>query len=225
VTEPGARDWWLVFEPVHAVVYFDDGCRDSMADIGMRGFWMGYFAGRAAPLGPIGPDVVAAMFFTFHPDMVRRALPDAWRLAGPVEGLWHGCTCLREYRGGGHVAALTASGLDGAEALVLFAASEGLPPGLLRPARGWSEGEWAAAGDRLRTRGLVDAAGISPEGARLRHSVGAMTDHQAGPPLAALDDGQRRELLDAVGPVTAAVHASGVIPYPNPMGLPAPMGR
>ena len=57
---PTPRDWWLRFEPVHAVVYFDEGCRTSMADLGLPGFWMGYFAGRAAPLGAVGPDPVAA---------------------------------------------------------------------------------------------------------------------------------------------------------------------
>ncbi len=193
---PAPRDWWLAFEPVHAVVYFDDGCRADLADLGLRGFWTGYFAGRAAPLGPVGPEVVTATFSNFAPDMVARSLPDAWSVAGPdrvwaarrrgaaaalrridpgvdgssvravphlarvvdaapaagrplfaairatgwpddpVEALWHACTCLREHRGDGHVAALTASGLDGVEALVLLAESEGLPADLLRSARG-----------------------------------------------------------------------------------------
>jgi hypothetical protein len=74
----------------------------------------------------------------------------------------------------------------------------------------------------LRARGLLDGAGISPDGVRLRRSIEAMTDQQAERPLAALDARQLQQLLDAVGPVTAAVHASGVIAYPNPMGLPAP---
>jgi hypothetical protein len=42
--------------------------------------------------------------------------------------------------------------------------------------------------------------------------------------LAVLDEGKRQELLDALRPVTTAVHASGVVAYPNPMGLPAPSG-
>jgi hypothetical protein len=46
---------------------------------------MGYFANRAAPLGPVGPGVVEALFFNFHPDRVRRALPDAWDLVAPAE--------------------------------------------------------------------------------------------------------------------------------------------
>src|SRR5258705_3108311 len=45
---------------------------------------MGYFAGRAAPLGAVGPAVVTSLFFTFHAAMVRRALPDAWPGASPA---------------------------------------------------------------------------------------------------------------------------------------------
>jgi len=279
---PGARDWWRVLEPIHAVVYFDEGCRASMRDIGLRGFWMGYFAGRAAPLGPVGPAVVAATFFNFAPDMVARAVPDAWALADPglvrtarragaaaalrridpeveahaapalpplvravdsasgagrplfaatrasgwpddpVEALWHACSCLREHRGDGHVAALTASGLDACEALVLFAASEELPEALFRAARGWSADEWGAAAARLTERGLLQGTTPTAEGVQLRLSVEAMTDHQAARPFDSLDDGSRRTLFDALAPVTAAVHDSGVIAYPNPMGLPAP---
>jgi hypothetical protein len=120
------------------------------------------------------------------------------------------------------VAALTASGLDGPEALVLFAASEGLAEGMYRSARGWSADEWADAAVRLRSRGLLGAEGISGDGARLRRSVEAMTDHQAGMALASLTGGERRELLDRLGPLGAAIHATGVIAYPNPMGLPEP---
>lgn len=76
-----ARRVWLVVEPVHAVTYFDDGCRAAADDLGMKGFWMGYFAFRAAPLGEIGPAPVEAMFAGFLPRWVARALPDAWQRA------------------------------------------------------------------------------------------------------------------------------------------------
>jgi hypothetical protein len=110
------------------------------------------------------------------------------------------------------------------EALVLFAASEGLPAEMFRAARGWSEEEWLDSGDRLRAQGLLVGSAISPAGVQLRRDIEAMTDRQAGRPLAALDEEQRRELLDSLRPVTAAVHASGVVAYPNPMGLPSPSG-
>jgi hypothetical protein len=69
------------------------------------------------------------------------------------------------------------------------------------------------------------APGFSPDGVEPRRSIEAMTDYQAGRVVAALDDRQRRELLDAVRPVTAAVHAPGVIAYPNPMVTAVPSGR
>ena len=50
-----ARRMWRVLEPYHAVTYFSDESRQAFKDAGLRGFWMGYFAGRAAPMGPVGP--------------------------------------------------------------------------------------------------------------------------------------------------------------------------
>lgn len=79
-----ARELWLRFESVHAVTYFAPEARQAMADVGLRGFWMGYFAGRAAPLGPVDAGLVTATFFGFHPDMVGRAIPDAWTFAEPA---------------------------------------------------------------------------------------------------------------------------------------------
>lgn len=78
-----ARRLWHVLEPYHATVYFAPDVIAAMRGIGLRGFWMGYFAGRAAPLGPVGPEVVTALFFGFHPSMVARALPDAWEFTAP----------------------------------------------------------------------------------------------------------------------------------------------
>jgi hypothetical protein len=78
-----ARRMWLALEPLHAVTYFAPEVREALDGVGMQGFWMGYFAARAAPVGPVGPAVVGALFYNFHPAMVQRALPDAWRLATP----------------------------------------------------------------------------------------------------------------------------------------------
>lgn len=78
-----ARDLWHSLETINAVTYFAPECREAPAQLGLRGFWMGYFACRAAPLGAVPPGVVEATFANFHPDRVRRALPDAWTLARP----------------------------------------------------------------------------------------------------------------------------------------------
>ena len=54
-----------------------------MEDLGYRGFWMGYFAARSAPLGQVAPEVVTALFYNFAPARVAKALPAAWEIAGP----------------------------------------------------------------------------------------------------------------------------------------------
>lgn len=83
--ESFARSLWRVLEPVHAVTYFADECLEANASVGLRGFWMGYFGARAAPLGPVPAGVVEAVFYNFHPARVRRAIPDAWGFAVPDE--------------------------------------------------------------------------------------------------------------------------------------------
>ncbi|WP_086843695.1 SCO6745 family protein [Amycolatopsis kentuckyensis] len=78
-----ARRLWAAVEPLHAVVYFAPQTAEAAKAAGLRGYWMGYFAGRLAPLGPIGPEPATAMLFGFAPAMVARALPDAWSFASP----------------------------------------------------------------------------------------------------------------------------------------------
>ncbi|WP_046566414.1 hypothetical protein [Micromonospora sp. HK10] len=78
---------WTCFEPVHAVTYFHPRARAAYEAVGLRGYWRGYFAGRAAPLGPVEAPTVVAAFFSFAPAMVARALPSVWRLATPQEAL------------------------------------------------------------------------------------------------------------------------------------------
>ncbi|QIJ66089.1 hypothetical protein [Streptomyces sp. JB150] len=82
-----ARAMWERYEPVHAIVYFAPESRQAAADLGLRGFWMSYFALRAAPLGPVAAPVVTASFHVFHPDRVARALPDAWQYTTPADAL------------------------------------------------------------------------------------------------------------------------------------------
>src|ERR1035437_5917530 len=83
----GARALWRRIEPIHAVTYFAPECRNAAKGAGLSGFWMGYFTDRTAPLGPVGPEVVTAIFFNFHPEMVARSIPDAWSLVKPGDVL------------------------------------------------------------------------------------------------------------------------------------------
>lgn len=82
-----ARSLWERYEPVHQLVYFAPEAHRAAAGLGLRGFWMGYFALRAAPLGTVPPSVVTAGFYVFHPARVTRALPDAWAYAAPADVL------------------------------------------------------------------------------------------------------------------------------------------
>jgi hypothetical protein len=85
---PGtARRLWALAEPYHALTYFAAESRAEAEAVGLRGFWRGYFALRAAPLGPVGPAVVTATFYNFAPAFVARAVPEVWDVAPPDKAL------------------------------------------------------------------------------------------------------------------------------------------
>ncbi|HEV2755148.1 MAG TPA: hypothetical protein VG318_05155 [Actinomycetota bacterium] len=83
MSREAARRMWRRLETFHAVVYFAPEKRAAYDAAGLKGGWMGYFAGRAAPLGPVSAEVVTAVFYNFHPRMVERSIPDAWRFSTP----------------------------------------------------------------------------------------------------------------------------------------------
>ena len=58
VSDHPARRLWATLETIHDVVYFAPGVRDAGVGLGLRGFWMTYFAFRAAPLGAVGAEPV-----------------------------------------------------------------------------------------------------------------------------------------------------------------------
>lgn len=277
---PYARRVWHLLETLHAVTYFADECREANRTAGLRGFWMGYFGARAAPLGPVHAAVVTATFANFHPQMVARSLPDAWSYASPehvlatrseaaaaalrrivpdvevaaarsvpllsrvveagvvagrplfaanravpppddpVAALWQAATALREHRGDGHVACLLTADLGGCDSHVMFAMGEGVPPALFRDSRGWTDDDWTDATARLEARGLVAEGRLTAEGDHLRAGIEARTDVLADAPYGVLTHAQRDELLAVLGRPARTVARSGVIPFPNPMGLP-----
>lgn len=81
--EPNARRLWKLLEPIHAVGYFSPEPVTLLKEAGYRGYWMGYFAARSAPLGAVPAEVVHAVFYNFAFSHVSRALPDAWGFAPP----------------------------------------------------------------------------------------------------------------------------------------------
>lgn len=78
-----ARRLFDRLEPIHAVTYFAPEARSALDGLGFRGFWSGYFAARSAPLGPVSPEVVTAVFYNFAAHRVAKALPAAWEVAAP----------------------------------------------------------------------------------------------------------------------------------------------
>jgi hypothetical protein len=71
-------------ETIHAIVYFAPEPQERYAALGLRGYWRGYFASRAAALGPVDADVVTMLFGGFAPDFVARAIPSVWDLVTPA---------------------------------------------------------------------------------------------------------------------------------------------
>jgi GNAT superfamily N-acetyltransferase len=79
-----ARQMWRTLEPYHGIVYFTPHAAEQYGRLGIEGR-DGYFASRAAPLGPVSAEVVIATFYNFHPSLVRRAIPKVWDIAAPAE--------------------------------------------------------------------------------------------------------------------------------------------
>ncbi|HET7072672.1 MAG TPA: hypothetical protein VFI55_01130 [Mycobacterium sp.] len=176
-----ARRFFDRFEPVHAVTYFAPEARAALEQLGYRGFWMGYFAARSAPLGIVPREVVTAIFYNFAPERVAKALPAAWQIAGPDAALRarrdSAVAALRRYGIGGEnvdVAAELAgkaarqAPLDGRP---LFAANVALP---------WPDDPlaalWHAATLLREQRGdahvaVLAAAGISGRESNVLHAA------------------------------------------------------
>ncbi|MGW2823697.1 SCO6745 family protein [Streptomyces sp. NPDC001443] len=79
------RQMWQLLEPVHATLYYAPEAFEEAAALGYATDerWPGYFAYRAAPLGPAGPQLVNPLFYSFSPQMVRRHTAATWRTAAP----------------------------------------------------------------------------------------------------------------------------------------------
>jgi hypothetical protein len=101
----------------------------------------------------------------------------------PLRQLWWRITVLREWRGDGHVAALTVDGMDPVEVLHTHIAAGGVNGDILRLTRAWPEDRWAAAGRALADRGELDASGaLTATGAARRQAVEDHTDALAAAP-------------------------------------------
>ncbi|MGW5263843.1 SCO6745 family protein [Microbispora sp. NPDC004025] len=73
-------------EPI-ATVTFSGVVNEAFLALGMRNYWDGYFAGRAAPLGSAPAEVVHAVFYNFADGEVARHIPWVWGKVTPQEAI------------------------------------------------------------------------------------------------------------------------------------------
>jgi hypothetical protein len=113
--------------------------------------------------------------------------------------LWHAQTLLREFRGDGHLAALTAQGLSGCEALVTHAAMGEISGKVLKSSRQRTDDDWNGAIESLRARGWLDADGAFTDTGRAgRQWIEDRTDELGVLPYAAIGEEACAELRSAV---------------------------
>ena len=79
-----ARKTWRTLEPIHGLIYFAPEASEEYEALGLPPAMGGYFASRAAAMGPVPAEVVIATFFNFHPPFVRETIPSAWSIASPA---------------------------------------------------------------------------------------------------------------------------------------------
>ncbi|MBB2944141.1 hypothetical protein FB565_003870 [Actinoplanes lutulentus] len=130
--------------------------------------------------------------------------------------LFHAQTLLREFRGDGHIAALLTAGLSGLEAVVLYVKQGLSDERFLRPTRGWSRDEWAAAAEGLRERGLLAGDELTDEGLRLRAGIEEQTDRLAEPAYSVLGEQGALRLADLTRPLSRTLVKAGFL---DPRGL------
>jgi len=268
-----ARKTWRTLEPVHGAIYHVPEAREEYAALGIDDRMRGYFASRAAPMGPVPASVVIATFVNFDPELVRTSMDGVWSAMTPdailaarlraadrmlrrfapeaiespemveaadlaraaallaserPEGrplfaghvslpwpdephlvLWHAQTLLREFRGDGHVAALTVEGLNGCEALVTHAAAGDVSADILRATRQRSGDDWLAAEERLRSIGWLDPdLAFTDLGRERRAWIEQRTDELAATPYDAIGVEGCARLRELVRPVSVAASAA-----------------
>jgi hypothetical protein len=78
-----ARKLARTANPYPSIIFLVPEAATAYATAGLVAGPMGYFAGRAAPMGAVSADVVIATFYNFQPGLIRSCIPAAWSLATP----------------------------------------------------------------------------------------------------------------------------------------------
>ena len=114
--------------------------------------------------------------------LASQALPGS-----PVGDAWRNADRLCEYRGDSHINAWTNAGVDATEICLLSEAAWGLPLRSYSRTRAWSDAEFDAAMDRMRSRGWFDGDALTDAGREAREQIELETD------------GHMRAAIDAIG--------------------------
>lgn len=137
----------------------------------------------------------------------------------PFDRLWHAASVLREYRGDGHLAVLTASNVGPVDSNILQVGI-GKAGDDQQSLRGWTDADWAAGHDRLVARGWINADGSLTDAGRAgREEIEALTDAASNDAVGHL---QGTPVADALLGWARDIVKSGVIPFPNPTGVKKP---
>jgi hypothetical protein len=128
--------------------------------------------------------------------------------------LWHAQTLLREFRGDAHVALLAAAGLSAVEALVAHAGSGEVPAAALRSTRAWSDADWDAGIDSMRSRGWLapgEDLKLYEDGRTHRQQVEDETDRLSVAAYAPLGEAACERLRQLCRPWSRAVVDAGAL--------------
>lgn len=132
----------------------------------------------------------------------------------PLLVLWHAQSLLREFRGDIHIAAMCADGIDGCEALVSHAASGDIAAGVLQSSRAWSDDDWQAAVDTMRSKGHLDAHGaFTDKGRTSRQWVEDQTDAGAAIAYETIGEDGCDRLRMLCRPMSKAIVESGELGF------------
>jgi hypothetical protein len=94
----------------------------------------------------------------------------------------------------------------------------------MQPVRGWTDEAWDGARSRLAARGWIGADGALTSAGREAHAaVETATDWAASRSWARLGPETAAEIAAVLTPLARA--CASVLPYPSPIGVPAPTPR
>jgi helix-turn-helix protein len=130
-----------------------------------------------------------------------------------LEGVWHGATVLREFRGDGHIAALLGHAVGPVEAILLHAAYIGGKLDFLKLTRQWDDAAIEAGVASLVDRGfMTPEKTLTDAGHKFRLMLEHDTDRMAEAPFKALGEERCEELLEMLHPMAVKLLAERVAP-------------